>query len=149
MNMLGRTTMVFFVASVFLCGAPTSSCHEKLATKNVILPEPCPAGSSRYCFCLASWYGPGFFGRTLADGETYARGGVFVANKAFPFGTLLRIVPVKNRATKGRSSIVVPVKDRGPYVPGRALDLSYEAAKHLGMIGRGVIPVAYQVLPPA
>lgn len=144
MKIFARTVIPFLVASVFLCGAPTSPCSEKLATKNVIPARSCSADPSRYCFCLASWYGPKFFGRTLADGKKYARGAVFVAHKSLPFGTRLRIINLRKRR-----AIVAVVEDRGPYIPGRSLDLSYEAAKRLGVIQRGVIRVAYQVIPPS
>jgi rare lipoprotein A (peptidoglycan hydrolase) len=80
-----------------------------------------------------SWYGPGFYGNKTADGTKYTPESFLAAHKSLPFGTLLRIT------WKGKS-IVVPVKDRGPYISGRVVDLSNAAAEALGMKGTGVIP---------
>jgi rare lipoprotein A len=63
------------------------------------------------------------------------------AHLTFPFGTLLRVTDPEN----GRSVMVV-VNDRGPYVGGRVLDLSYGAAKALDMVQRGVAPVRIEVI---
>lgn len=80
-----------------------------------------------------SWYGPGFYGNRTADGTKFTEQSFLAAHKSLPFGTLLRIT------WKGKS-IVVPVKDRGPFIQGRSVDLSNAAAEALGMKGVGVIP---------
>ncbi|CAN5505502.1 hypothetical protein BH10CYA1_BH10CYA1_40080 [soil metagenome] len=79
---------------------------------------------------VASWYGPGFHGKKTASGEVYDQNKMTAANKELPFGTKLS---VKN-LTNGRSCVVV-INDRGPYVRGRGIDLSREAAKRIGMDG--------------
>ena len=89
----------------------------------------------------ASWYGRKFHGKKTASGKRFNMYGKYAAHRYLPFGTLLK---VKN-LTNGRS-VVVEVIDRGPFVRGRHLDLSYGAAKKLGMIGRGVIPFKAKVL---
>jgi rare lipoprotein A len=89
----------------------------------------------------ASWYGPGFHGRLAADGKPFNMHRLTAAHKTLPFGTKLKVTC----QTSGKS-VVVTVTDRGPFVKGRALDLSYGAAKALGMIDRGVGKVKYQVL---
>jgi rare lipoprotein A (peptidoglycan hydrolase) len=83
---------------------------------------------------IASWYGPGFQGRRTADGERYDQERMTAASKTLPFGTHVLVVNPKN----GRECSVV-INDRGPYVPGRGIDLSHAAARKLG-IG-GIAPV--------
>lgn len=82
----------------------------------------------------ASWYGPGFEGRPMANGEPFkARDRTIAAHPTLKLGTKLS---VKN-PTNGRNLVVV-VKDRGPFVRGRKLDLSKAAAAELGYIHEGV-----------
>ena len=81
----------------------------------------------------ASWYGPRFHGRLTANGEIYDQMGLTVAHKSLPFGTLLRLT---NPATK--KSLVVRINDRGPYIPGRQIDLSLKVAMILGVYAKGV-----------
>jgi rare lipoprotein A len=75
-----------------------------------------------------SWYGPGFYGNRTANGETYTGNEMTAAHKTLPFGTLVRV-------TWNGRSIVVRINDRGPFIPGRVLDLSRKAAQELGMSG--------------
>lgn len=84
----------------------------------------------------ASWYGPKFHGRTTANGETYDQWGMTAAHKTLPFGTMLRVTNVSN----GRS-VVVRINDRGPFIPGRDLDLSRAAAEQLGFAGVATVRV--------
>jgi rare lipoprotein A len=85
---------------------------------------------------VASWYGPGFHGKKTANGERFNTHDLTAAHKTLPFGTRLRVT---DRRT-GRHVLVV-VNDRGPFTPGRVIDLSLAAAKSLGMIQRGIILV--------
>lgn len=87
----------------------------------------------------ASWYGPGFHGERTASGEAYDQWGLTAAHRTLPFGTRLRVTNTAN----GRS-VVVRVNDRGPFVPGRVLDLSRAAADALGF--RGVVTVRIEQL---
>ena len=82
---------------------------------------------------LASWYGPGFHGRTTANGERYDMHGYTAAHKTLPFGTVLRVCY--------NSCVDVRINDRGPYIGARELDLSYGAAKAIGLVGPGVANV--------
>ena len=79
---------------------------------------------------LASWYGPGFHGRTTANGEVYNMYGLTAAHKTLPFGTKLLVC--YQRCT------TVRINDRGPYIGARELDLSYGAAKEVGLVWLGV-----------
>ncbi len=81
----------------------------------------------------ASWYGKKSHGRTTANGEIYNMYGKSAAHKTLPLGTYVRVTNLSNR-----KMIIVRVNDRGPFVKGRVIDLSYTAAKELDLIGVGV-----------
>lgn len=81
---------------------------------------------------VASWYGGKFHGRKTASGERYNMHKLTAAHKTLPFGTRLLLTNMAN----GRS-VTVRINDRGPFVAGRELDVSYAAAKKLGMLGSG------------
>jgi rare lipoprotein A len=93
----------------------------------------------------ASWYGRAHHGRRTASGETYDMNRLTAAHPALPMGTHLLVTNLRN----GRS-VVVRVNDRGPTVDGRVLDLSHAAARELGALAAGVVPVRIRVLsgPP-
>lgn len=133
--------MLFFIASTASAGEFNSHKEPQSATKNGLTPSYRQVLRVRKPACFASWYGPGFFGRTMANGKRYDRTVAFVANKSLPFGTKLRITNVKNGLT-----IVAPVEDRGPYREGREMDLSYEAARQLHAIDEGVIRITYEIV---
>ena len=82
---------------------------------------------------LSSWYGPGFHGRLTANGERYDMHGLTAAHKTLPFGTKLEVC-FKRCAT-------VRINDRGPFIGSRELDLSYGAAKMIGLVKSGVANV--------
>jgi len=84
-------------------------------------------------YVIASWYGPKFHGRPTASGERFNMYALTAAHREFPFGTRLRVTNPDNN-----KSVVVTINDRGPFVPGRDLDLSYAAAKKIGLIDKGV-----------
>ena len=90
----------------------------------------------------ASWYGHPHHGRTTSSGEIYDMHKLTAAHRTLPLGTR---VLVTNR-DNGRT-VEVRINDRGPFKRGRILDLSYAAAKRLGAIGDGVIPVTLKILP--
>lgn len=85
---------------------------------------------------LASWYGPGLHGRLTASGERFDKEELTAAHRSFAFGSR---VCVRSAAT-GRT-VVVRINDRGPFAPGRVIDLSQAAAQELGMVGLGIKPV--------
>lgn len=89
---------------------------------------------------LASWYGRKFHGRMTANGETYDMFAMSAAHPTLPLPSYAR---VRNPAN-GRE-VIVRVNDRGPFVPGRVVDLSYTAALRLGLL-RGVAPVELERL---
>ncbi|KJU87305.1 rare lipoprotein A [Candidatus Magnetobacterium bavaricum] len=97
-----------------------------------------PQGSS---IMIASWYGIDFHGKPTASGEIYDMYARTAAHKTLPFGTLLTVTNPQNDI-----STSVVVNDRGPFVEGRDLDLSYGAAKEIGLVaqGVGVVEVGYK-----
>lgn len=89
----------------------------------------------------ASYYGKQHHGRLMANGNRFNMYSMTVANKCLPFNTKLKITnPNSNQ------SVVVTVTDRGPYIHGRVLDLSYGAAKAIGLIKQGVGTVIIEKL---
>lgn len=90
----------------------------------------------RYETGLASWYGEDFDGKPTASGEIYDMYKVSAAHKTLPLGTH---VLVKNESN-GRTLEVV-INDRGPFIHGRIIDLSYKAAEKLDSVEDGVVPV--------
>ena len=103
--------------------------NEEVSTMNTSLVDYVNKGMMR-----ASWYGPKFHGKITANGERFDQMALTAAHKKLKFGTLLRITNPKND-----KSVIVRINDRGPYIPGRQLDLSKAAAQKLGMIKRGVV----------
>lgn len=89
----------------------------------------------------ASWYGKPFHGRRTASGEIYNMYDLTAAHKTLPFGTRVRVT----RRDTG-SSVVVRINDRGPFVRRRIIDLSFAAAKKIGLDVDGVAPVRLRVL---
>ncbi len=90
---------------------------------------------------IASWYGPGFQGKTTANGELYDMFAYTAAHKTLPFGTVIEVVNLET----GRS-VVVRINDRGPFIPGRIIDLSYVAAQELGIVDQGTARVGLIIL---
>jgi rare lipoprotein A (peptidoglycan hydrolase) len=90
---------------------------------------------------VASWYGPGFHGRTTSSGEIFNQEDFTCAHLTLPFRTYLAV-------TYNGRSIIVKVNDRGPYIPGRSLDLSKKAAETLGMLSSGVVTVKVEIVEP-
>ncbi|MFH1153740.1 MAG: septal ring lytic transglycosylase RlpA family protein [Pseudomonadota bacterium] len=93
---------------------------------------------------IASWYGKDFHGRKTANGEIYDMYAITAAHKTLPLGTWVRVENLDND-----SDVVVRVNDRGPFVEGRIIDLSYTAAKKIGIVGPGTGPVRVVALGKA
>ncbi|QEN08903.1 septal ring lytic transglycosylase RlpA family protein [Oceanispirochaeta crateris] len=89
---------------------------------------------------IASWYGGKFHGRLTANGETFNTHELTAAHKQLPFNTVATVTNISNG-----KSVVVRINDRGPFVEGRTIDLSYAAAVELDMIKTGTAPVILHV----
>ena len=87
----------------------------------------------------ASFYAKNLSGRKTASGERLHKDSLTCAHRSYPFGTLLRVTNVLN----GRQ-VIVRVNDRGPFHKGRIIDLSWGAAKELGMIAQGIASVTVE-----
>ena len=95
---------------------------------------------------IASWYGRPYHGRRTASGEVYDMYAMTAAHRTLPFGTWVRVT----RRDDGRW-VRVRINDRGPFVEGRIVDLSFAAAREIGLDVDGVAPVRLEVVegPPA
>lgn len=93
---------------------------------------------------IASWYGPKFHGKKTSNGEVYDMYKMTAAHKELPLPTYLDVTNIKNGKT-----ITVRVNDRGPFHDNRIVDLSYSAAKKLGIIKEGTGLVEIKAINPA
>lgn len=90
---------------------------------------------------IASWYGGKFQGRTTANGEIFDTNKFTAAHKTLPFGTMVKVTNLENGSTT-----TVRINDRGPFIPGRIIDLSRAAATAIDMTGKGVARVRLEEL---
>ncbi len=88
----------------------------------------------------ASWYGAQFHGRRTASGEAYDKYALTAAHKTLPFGTIVRV-----RSLALGREVDVRINDRGPFSPGRVIDVSQAAAEALGLTAAGVAEVSLNV----
>ena len=105
-------------------------------------PTPVPPGYAEEG--VASWYGVPYHGRRAANGEIYDMYKLTAAHRTLPFDTMVRVTNEKNG-----KQVDVRITDRGPFVEGRIIDLSYAAAKAMGMVGPGMARVRLEILNPA
>ncbi len=130
------------------CSAPSprNSSHNTqrpyIIKNKVYHPIPSAYGFSQKG--IASWYGKHFHGRTTSNGETYNMYAMTAAHKTLPMNTILLVKNLENNR-----EIVVRVNDRGPFVKGRIIDLTYTGAKKIGMIGKGTARVKITALGDA
>ncbi|MFO7546088.1 MAG: septal ring lytic transglycosylase RlpA family protein [Trueperaceae bacterium] len=125
------------IADAAFAPAATTSSAARPRTNAATAARPSPAAERG----MASWYGPGFAGRLTANGEIFDPSQLTAAHKTLPFNTLVRVVNEDN----GRS-VVVRINDRGPFKPGRVIDLSRAGAEAMGMVGAGVARVRLELL---
>jgi rare lipoprotein A len=103
--------------------------------------EPSPPRIKPVEVGWASWYGEPFHGRKTASGEVYDMYQLTAAHKTLPLGTTVMVTHLNN----GRS-VMVTINDRGPFIRGRIIDLSYAAAQALDMVTEGVAKVRVEIL---
>ncbi len=132
--MMRRITLLLisFSLTFIACSLPPTK---------IKVPAPPSAESGATQTGIASWYGPGFHGRPTASGTIYNQNELTAAHQTLPLGTRVMVTNLDN----GRSTEVT-INDRGPFAKGRIMDLSYAAARTLGMIGPGTIPVRIEVI---
>jgi len=123
----------------------TSMSGETKSRLAVALPAS-PASSHRaqplaVWECTTSWYGEDFDGQPTATGEPYDMYATTAAHPTLPLGSIVRVVNKRNQRSQ-----VVRINDRGPYVVGRELDVSYEVARRLGFDQSGLAQVRLELL---
>ena len=111
------------------------------STSNSRVPTGPTRWGDHYLRGLSSWYGQDFQGKPTASGAIYDMYKLTAAHRTLPLGTRARIWNVEN----GRSCIVI-INDRGPFIEGRILDLSYAAALELLMAEKGIAEVQIEIL---
>lgn len=112
------------------------------ATPALLAPQkPAEATTAEKLQGVASWYGGKFNGRRTASGERYNMYAMTACHPTLPFGSVVRVENLDNH-----KSVVVRITDRGYLYSGRILDLSYGAARKLGMIKPGLASVKLEVL---
>ena len=109
--------------------------------RTVVVAPPAPVTVGAEEAGLASWYGHPYHGRRTASGEVYDMRHLTAAHRTLPLGTRLLVTNLDN----GRV-VEVRINDRGPFVEGRVLDLSYAAASLLAAEAAGVIPVRFRIM---
>jgi rare lipoprotein A (peptidoglycan hydrolase) len=90
---------------------------------------------------VSSWYGEDFDGQQTANGEIYDMYAATAAHPTLPLGSIVRVINLRNHRSE-----IVRINDRGPYVEGRDLDVSYGVAKRLGFVHRGLDRVRIELL---
>ena len=118
-------------------GTAVASANRERAWENLTLPEDtAPLSGSFRTVGRASWYGPRFDGNPTANGEIFDMNGLTAAHRTLPLGSRVLVRDLDN----GRA-VVVKINDRGPYIQGRDIDLSYGAARELHMVPDGLARV--------
>lgn len=92
---------------------------------------------------IATYYSDVFHGKKTASGEVYEKEKLTAAHRTLPIGTRIKV----SRLDNGRA-VVVRINDRGPFVKNRIIDLSYAAAKKIGLVGTGVAKVKLEIIGP-
>lgn len=142
--------LLFFMAPVLNAPSTVAAADSRLVAQaiqppsdsNLASPNPALAPKPGKTWeCVSSWYGEDFDGRPTANGETYDMYGVTAAHPTLPLGSIVRVINPKNNRSQ-----IVRINDRGPYVEGRGLDVSYEVARRLGFDQRGVATVRLELL---
>jgi rare lipoprotein A len=143
------TRPVRFAALILLATVGLAACQTAVVPPPPPppMPEaapPPPPSCPRYTFHQegrASWYGRTHHGRQTASGAIFDMNALTAAHRALPLGTRVRVTHIAN----GRS-VELPINDRGPYIRGRIIDLSYAAAQRLGFAESGVAEVRIEIV---
>jgi len=135
------SSLILIISALFLFGCSSSTrfgkedseSKEKYDDENFAILETVDG--------VASYYSEEFHGRKTANGETYNMYGLTAAHKTYPFNTEVRITNISNG-----KSVVLRINDRMPGYKGRLIDVSFQAARELGMIITGTVNVKIEVL---
>lgn len=139
----GMGALAVFLAAC--SSSPTSKAPEAM-DRQVASAAQSPGLGARGSFTQTgkvSWYGQDHRGRLTANGERFNPSKMTGAHKTLPFGSMVRVT----RTDTGKS-VVIRINDRGPYIRGRIIDVSQEAAEGLDLIVSGVAPCRVDVIGP-
>lgn len=125
--------LIFCIDTIAVLARPATQAPYIIQNKRYF---PIPSAHGYNERGIASWYGPDFHGRQTSNGEIYDMHAMTAAHKTLPMNTMLLVKNLDN----GRKTIV-RVNDRGPFVRGRIIDLSYNAAQKIGAVARGTARV--------
>ncbi|MBN2460641.1 MAG: septal ring lytic transglycosylase RlpA family protein [Candidatus Cloacimonetes bacterium] len=121
-------------------GVDKRQVHQKYTTKTEVRnSDNYEKGNVYYWVC--SYYGSKFHGRQTSNGEIFDMYKLTCAHKNLPFDTILKVTNLDNNR-----SVIVRVNDRGPFIEGRDLDLSYAAAEQIGLIKDGVKKLRVEIM---
>ncbi|KAF0185623.1 MAG: rare lipoprotein A [Nitrospirae bacterium] len=134
---------ILFVTALILAGCSAGKHERRPASHPPVDRDVRSASVEKYQgareFVYASWYGKDFHGRPTASGEPFDMHALTCAHREYPFGTLLR---VSNPLTGSEVDCII--NDRGPFIAGRDLDMSYGAARRVNLIGPGVAQLSIE-----
>ena len=147
--------LIFFIVTLFFLGCTSKSYVTKVYNvPNVSNPTKKPYSVNGEIYYplnrvnvgwsqrgIASWYGPNFHGRYTSNGEIYNMYALTAAHKTLPMNTIVKVTNLNNG-----KSVIVRINDRGPFVKGRIIDLSYAAGKKIGLDVTGTAPVLIKVI---
>ena len=156
-TLTGRAKVAVVVAALIVLSAfatdtatPASALatNPAMATSDVspaeivtTMPAPKRTVLTRLKSGMASWYGSVLQGHLTASGRRFNEYELTAAHRTLPFGSLVKVTDLRNHR-----SVVVTITDRGVLFPERVIDLSYGAAKELGMVKAGVDPVRLELI---
>jgi rare lipoprotein A len=123
---------------IFCCVCP-------VLAQQPVITVPADTTVKRYIKTgIASYYGGSFHGRKTASGEVYNKFKLTAAHRTLPFGTLVKVTNLRTGQW-----VVVRINDRGPYTKKRIIDVSFRAARYLGInTGKGIAKVKVEEMPP-
>ena len=131
-SMIRKSQFIVFLSSTVLtllsCAYPPPDASRRSAALHVEYGK-------------ASFYGNEFHGRRTASGETFNQNALTAAHPSLPFESICRVTNLSNK-----KNVVIRINDRGPFVHGRIIDLSYAAAKRIDAVRSGVVEVKVEVL---
>ncbi len=134
-QILKKLSVTFYFIFFFLC-----FCHMNSAKASNRQPFQ-TFKEGQVLSGYSSYYGPKFNGRKTANGEVFDMYQMTAAHRALPFNTILEVENLNNH-----KKVRVRINDRGPFKKGRILDLSYGAAKKIGLIATGVAKIKAKII---
>jgi hypothetical protein len=129
------------VGSALVVGLSVAGCQSPASLTTAAVRGPAQVGHAPRVITTASWYGPHFHGHRTSSGEVFNQNRLTAASRTLPMDSMVRVTNLANG-----KSVVVRINDRGPYVGGRAIDLSRAAARRIGLTRKGTGAVRIALL---